>query len=213
MAVPVEKIGYARVSSSDQRLELQIDALKKAGVKEKFLFTDHASGSGLAFKREGLLTALKLLCEGDTFVVWKLDRLGRSVSELIKTLEIIRNKGANLQVLTQPIDTTTSHGKLFFHMVAAFAEFERDLIAERTRDGLAAAKRRGVSLGQKKKLTPAMLQKVVDLRRQGKSYVEIASTLSKNSKTKVSKSTLYSYKEQIEAMLPFDLEEVETDSN
>ncbi len=132
-------IGYARVSTMDQNPNLQIDALKSAGCER--IFTEKASGS---YKdRPELKAALDYLREGDTLVVWKLSRLARSMTQILKTAGDMSERGIALKVLTQNIDTTTPEGRLFFHMTAAFDEFQRELIVENTKAGLAAARKRG----------------------------------------------------------------------
>lgn len=132
-------IGYARVSTFEQTLDLQQDALNKAGCSQTF--TDTISGS--IADRPGLHDALLYLREGDTLVVWRLDRLGRSLKHLIETVTALHERGIGFKSLTENIDTTTSAGKLIFHVFGALAEFERDLIRERTQAGLAAARARG----------------------------------------------------------------------
>lgn len=133
------QVGYARVSTAEQKLELQEDALKNAGCKE--IFNDVASGAKT--KRSGLEEALAYLREGDTLVVWKLDRLGRSIQHLIQTIKELNSRKIGFKSLQENIDTTTSGGKLIFHIFGALAEFERDLIIERTQAGLKAARDRG----------------------------------------------------------------------
>src|SRR6266567_2152914 len=132
-------IGYARVSKTEQHLGLQVDALKKYGCIR--LFTDKQTGT--RFDRKELLAALDYLNEGDTLVVWRLDRLGRSLKQLIETAENLQKRTINLVSLTEHIDTTTATGKLFFQFIAMLAEFERNLISERTKAGLDAARARG----------------------------------------------------------------------
>src|SRR5664279_2810598 len=132
-------IGYARVSTDDQKAELQVDALKKAGCLK--VFTDKASGS-LANRPE-LDRMLDQLRPGDVVVVWRLDRLGWSLKNLIVLVEDLATKGVGFRSLSESIDTTTANGKLFFSIMGALAEFERDLIRERTNAGLAAARARG----------------------------------------------------------------------
>src|SRR5918911_1532771 len=132
-------IGYARVSTQDQTLDLQLDALKKEGC-EKF-YTDTASGAKA--EREGLEEALNYAREGDILVVWRLDRLGRSLRHLIETITLLNNRKVGFKSITENIDTTTSGGKLVFHIFGALAEFERDIIRERTTAGLNAARARG----------------------------------------------------------------------
>jgi len=128
-------IGYARVSTQDQTLNLQIDALNKIGCTR--IFTDTISGA--ATERKGLNEALTFLREGDTLVVWRLDRLGRSLKHLIETISLLQQRNIGFRSITENIDTTTSGGKLIFHVFGALAEFERDLIRERTQ----AARARG----------------------------------------------------------------------
>jgi DNA invertase Pin-like site-specific DNA recombinase len=151
-------IGYMRVSKADgsQTTDLQRDALLAAGVEPAQFYEDHASGRLDA--RPGLVAALKALRAGDTLVVWKLDRLGRDLRHLINTVHDLTERGVGLKVLTgqgAAIDTTTPAGKLIFGIFAALAEFERELIAERTKAGLAAARARGRRGGAPYKMTPA----------------------------------------------------------
>jgi DNA invertase Pin-like site-specific DNA recombinase len=133
------KIGYARISTGEQTLDLQLDALKQAGCAQ--LFQDIISGAKDA--RPGLAQTLSHLRTGDTLVVWKLDRLGRTLKGLIELMNDFHGRDIGFQSLTEQIDTTTPGGKLIFHIFAALAEFERDLIRERTQAGLAAARARG----------------------------------------------------------------------
>ncbi|SRR5579875_3028225 len=132
-------VGYARVSTHDQTLNLQKDALRTAGCER--IFEDTVSGA--AAERPGLDEALAFLRPDDSLVVWKLDRLGRSLRHLIETATALQQRGIGFKSLTEQIDTTTSGGKLIFHVFGALAEFERDLIRERTQAGLAAARARG----------------------------------------------------------------------
>src|ERR1700736_1608001 len=132
-------IGYARVSTADQNLDLQRDALKKAGSKR--VFSDQMSGARA--DRPGLAEALSHARQGDALVVWRLDRLGRSLPNLIEVVAELERRGVGFKSLTESIDTTTTGGKLIFHIFGALAEFERNLIRERTNAGLAAARARG----------------------------------------------------------------------
>src|SRR5437588_5627336 len=132
-------IGYARVSTQDQTLDLQKDALEKIGCTK--IFADVISGAKA--ERKGLQEALEYVREGDTLVVWRLDRLGRSLKHLIETITKLNNRKVGFQSMTEHIDTTTSGGKLFFHIFGALAEFERDIIRDRTKAGLASARSRG----------------------------------------------------------------------
>src|SRR6476620_9878700 len=159
--VPAPLIGYMRVSKADgsQVLDLQKDALLAAGVSERHLYSDTASGK--KDDRPGLASCLQALREGDTLVVWKLDRLGRSLRHLVNVVHDLTSQGIGLRVLTgqgAAIDTTTPAGKLVFGIFASLAEFERDLISERTRAGLASARARGRRVGRKPKMTPAKLR-------------------------------------------------------
>ena len=150
------KIGYARVSTDEQHLHLQRDALKKAGCRK--IVTD-TGVSGHLRKRDGLDRAMKHIKKGDVLVVWKLDRLGRSLGFLIDLMEQLKAKGAGFQSLSDDINTTTAGGKLIFHIMGALAEFEPGaLIIERTKAGLAAAKRRGKFPGRPQSLTPQQVR-------------------------------------------------------
>jgi DNA invertase Pin-like site-specific DNA recombinase len=147
-------IGYARVSTHDQTLALQRDALEKAECEK--IFTDQISGTKA--ERKGLEEALSHLRSGDTLVVWRLDRLGRSLRHLIDTITELNARGVGFKSLTENIDTTTSGGKLVFHIFGALAEFEREIIRERTQAGLQAARDRGKVGGRPKALTVKELQ-------------------------------------------------------
>ena len=152
----VMKIGYARVSTDEQNLDLQIEALTEAGCGR--IVTDKAqSGATVAETRTGFSEAMDLLGEGDTLVVWKLDRVGRSIADLIHLLKLFGDRGIEFRSLTDGIDTTTAGGRLVFHIMGALAEFERDLIRERTTAGLKAAKKRGKRLGRPPALTPTQI--------------------------------------------------------
>jgi DNA invertase Pin-like site-specific DNA recombinase len=142
-------LGYARVSTVDQNLALQRDALTEAGCTK--IFTEQMSGA--VRDRPALHDALEFARSGDTLIVWKLDRLARSMKQLIETVETLRLRGIGFRSLTEALDTTTAQGRLVFHMFGALAEFERSLIRERTRAGLAAARRAGRTGGRPPKLT------------------------------------------------------------
>lgn len=152
------KLGYARVSRIDQNLELQTDALRSAGVEQ--IFADKISGA--TARRDGLDELLRMARRGDCIVVWRLDRLARSQSHLIELAEIFKTAGVELISLTEAIDTTTPAGKLVFHLFGALAEFERNLIQERTHAGLEAARARGKCGGRKPVLDAAKM-KAIDL--------------------------------------------------
>jgi len=144
------KIGYVRVSDSEQTENLQLDALKLAGCD--VIYGDHGV-SGSIKNRKGLDEVLTGLTAGDTLVVWKLDRLGRSTIHLLQLLDDLRNRDVDFQAITQGIDTTTAVGRMLYGQLAVFAEFEREQIRERTKAGMAAAKARGVHIGRPSKLT------------------------------------------------------------
>lgn len=180
-------IGYARVSKNEQHLDLQRDALKKAGCHEKNIFTDKITGTKA--ERSGLTQALSHLREGDTLVVWRLDRLGRSLNHLIETVTNLQAQHIAFQSITENIDTSTATGQLVFHIFGALAEFERNLIRERTLAGLEAARARG-RLGGRPALTPtspkvAMAQKLYADKTNAVS--DICQTLN------ISRATLYRY--------------------
>ena len=152
-------VGYARVSTQEQTLALQQDALAQAGCEKTF--TDTVSGANA--ERPGLTEAFRFLRPGDTLVVWRLDRLGRSLKHLIETVRSLEAQGIGFKSLTEHIDTTTSGGKLVFHIFGALAEFERDIIRERTQAGLDTARSRGRLGGRREILTPkeiAMVKKL-----------------------------------------------------
>jgi DNA invertase Pin-like site-specific DNA recombinase len=177
-------IGYARVSTLDQTLALQQDALTAAGCEQ--LYTDTVSGS--VTERPGLTQALSHLRAGDTLFVWRLDRLGRSLPHLIETISQLQQRGIGFRSLQEQIDTTTSGGKLVFHVFGALAEFERDLIRERTHAGLAAARARGRVGGRPRKLTPKQVAQLRTLAAdKGNSVTEICQTFG------ISRKTFYRY--------------------
>jgi DNA invertase Pin-like site-specific DNA recombinase len=175
------RIGYARVSTYEQTLALQQDALTKAECSK--IFTDTASGAQI--ERKGLDDALSYVRKGDTLVVWRLDRLGRSLPHLITTLTSLEERGIGFKSLSENIDTTTSGGKLIFHIFGALAEFERNLIRERTQAGLTAARARGKKGGRPKTLTAKQVGIAQDLYEKGHPIAEICRTL------KISRATLY----------------------
>ena len=146
-----QKIGYARVSTDDQRLDLQEDAFHAAGITDDHIYEEYVSGA--ATKRPELQHCLKALRAGDTLVVWRLDRLGRSLKELLAINDELTRRGAKLLSLTEHIDTSTAFGKFTFEIIGAVAEFERNMTIERTRAGLAAAFAKGHRGGRKSKLS------------------------------------------------------------
>ncbi|MDK4739393.1 recombinase family protein [Rhizobium sp. CNPSo 3464] len=150
----MRKIGYARVSTNDQHLDLQLAALKAIACDH--IFTDQGI-SGSTFDRRGLVDALSSVGEGDMLVVWRLDRLGRSLIDLIRVINDLGNRGVEFRSLNEAIDTSTSGGRLTFHIMAAMAEFERSIISERTKAGMAAARSRGSLIGRRPALTPEQI--------------------------------------------------------
>lgn len=177
------KIGYARVSTDDQNLDLQRDALKATGCDKIFEDTE----SGAKANRPGLLAALEYARKGDTLVAWRLDRLGRSLPDLVVLVAKLESTGVQLESLQERIDTGSATGKLVFHLFAALAEFERNLIRERTNAGLAAARARGRKGGR-----PALAQDTIDAARRlmadsNNSAAWVCKTL------KISRTALYKY--------------------
>jgi DNA invertase Pin-like site-specific DNA recombinase len=167
------RIGYARVSTDEQSLDLQLDALKKAGCKR--IFTDKASATKAV--RPGLTDALSHLRGGDVLIIWKLDRLGRMVKGLVDLVADLQGRGVQFRSLTDGIDTTTPAGRFFFHVMASLAQMERELLAERTRAGLAAARRRGRLGGRKRRMTPGKVESARELLRSGMSPRDVAENL------------------------------------
>jgi DNA invertase Pin-like site-specific DNA recombinase len=179
-------LGYARVSTTDQQPQLQVDALTSAGCYRVFVET----ASGARSDRPVLAQVLDQLRPGDTLVVWKLDRLGRSLRHLVDTVTALADRGIGFRSLQEAIDTTTPGGKLVFHVFAALAEFERDLIRERTTAGLAAARARGHHGGRPPVLTPQKLKVAQEMYRSGEYTVAaIATTLG------VSRASIYRHLE------------------
>jgi DNA invertase Pin-like site-specific DNA recombinase len=156
-------IGYARVSTDDQNLQLQFDALKKAECER--IFSDKLSGASK--ERSGLAAAISQLRAGDVLVVWKLDRLGRTVKGLVDLVSELEGQGINLKSITDGIDTTSSAGRFFFHIMASLAQMERELAIERTRAGLEAAKKLGRVGGRKRLLSKTKLDSAKKLLRDG----------------------------------------------
>jgi DNA invertase Pin-like site-specific DNA recombinase len=168
-------VGYARVSTAEQNVDAQLEALRAAGVMEDNLY--YETGSAVKRSRPKLNLALMDAREGDTFVVYKLDRLGRSMRDLLTKMEDLEKRGIKFKSLTEGIDTTTPVGRLAFHMIGALAQFERDLIVERTKFGVAAAKRRGVPIGAPRKMTPGKVAKAEKHLKDGKSVAWTAGAL------------------------------------
>ncbi len=175
------KIGYARVSTDDQNPDLQLTALKGAGCEK--IFTDKATGANV--NRPQLTKCLKSMSEGDALTVWKLDRLGRSLRDLIILMDDLKARGVAFRSLTESIDTTTATGRAKWQIVGILAELERSLIQERTKAGRAAAVVRGVKMGRKPKLTPQQVAHARRLIGQGERPDTVAQSLN------VSRRTLY----------------------
>jgi len=174
------KIGYARVSTDEQILDLQLDALKAAGCEK--IFTDQGV-SGITKKRAGLSEALSSMGKEDVLVVWKLDRLGRSLGFLCELIDRLKEQGAGFHSLTDGIDTTTTGGKLVFHIMGSLAEFERDLIKERTKAGMKAAQKRGKHVGRPKSLSSGQVQHMKEMLDAGKTQAEVAELLGVSANT------------------------------
>lgn len=180
-------IGYARVSTEDQNLDLQRDALKQAGCEQ--IFEDTVSGA-LA-ERQGLARLVGILRPGDTVVIWRLDRLGRSLKNLLQLVEKLDHAQVGLRSLQESIDTTSSGGRLVFHLFGALAEFERNLIRERTKAGLSAARARGRQGGRPTLLTPTKRALALKLHQERNHTIEEICNM-----MGISKSTLYNYLNQ-----------------
>lgn len=176
------KIGYARVSTLDQNLDLQLQALKKAGCQKLF----REKVSGITRHRPEFQRMLEQVRQGDTVVVWRLDRLARSTRDLLNTMETLSDAGAKFLSISEPWANTTTHaGKMIMTVFAGIAEFERDLIRERTGAGREAAKKRGVQFGRPRKLNAEQVQLATELINQGKAVRDIARTF------KVHETTIY----------------------
>ncbi len=174
-------IGYARVSTQDQNLELQRAALRQVGCQK--VFEDQMGGASV--ERPGLAKAREMLREGDTLVVWKLDRLGRSVKQLVDLVGELHQQGVQFRSLTDAIDTSTASGRFFFHVMASLAEMERELIVERTRAGLEVARQLGRKGGRKPKMTESKIESARKLLASGIPPRDVAENLG------VSVPTLY----------------------
>lgn len=183
--------GYVRVSTKSQKLDLQVDAMLKEGVKPKNIFSDIASGA--KSERKGLDELMERLREDDTVLVWKMDRIARSLTHLVKLMESFNEKGVDFKSIQEAfIDTTSAHGKFVFTLFGAVAQLERDIIIERTRAGLESSKRRGVKLGRKSGLSEEAKQKAIVAERYYRdnklSITEIMKLIDVSSKR-----TLYKY--------------------
>ncbi len=166
-------VGYTRVSTQDQHLHSQIDALTAAGAEK--IFTDKITGK--TANRPGLTDCMKYLRDGDTLLVYSTDRLGRSMTDVVTIVSQLNEKGVEFKSLTEPFDTTTAGGELFFHICAAFAQMNGRIISERTRAGLAAAKARGRNGGRPTVMTPERIAVARRMRSEKETWETIASTL------------------------------------
>lgn len=166
--------GYARVSTSDQDAGLQFDALRRAGVEDGRIVTDHASGT--REDRPELTRLLDDLEEGDVLTVWKLDRLGRSVSHLVSVVDELGRRGVEFRSLTEALDTTTPGGRLLFHVMAAVAQFERELVVERTRAALAVAKAQNRQLGRPSNVNEHQFRLIHQMANAGTTHTVIAAS-------------------------------------
>lgn len=164
--------GYARVSTVDQDVAAQVDALRQAGVQPEHVVTDTASGARTS--RPGLDDLWPRMRSGDVLVVWKLDRLGRSLSHLVHAVEDLGERGIGFRSLTENLDTTTAAGRLLFHIIGAMAEFERELTRERTRAALASARASGKPLGRPSAVKPRQLQIIAEMHGAGQTQAAIA---------------------------------------
>jgi len=177
------RIGYARVSTTDQNIDLQLDALRKAGCER--IFEDQASG--LKSDRDGYAEVMKALKPDDTLVVWRLDRLARSMRDLTDTITVLHNRGIGFHSICEHIDISSAYGEFVLHILSAVAHFERALIVERTRAGMAAAKARGVKFGRAPALNGEELLEALYLIGKGQSVSKTAKQLT------IGRSTLYRY--------------------
>jgi DNA invertase Pin-like site-specific DNA recombinase len=169
----VSVIGYTRVSTQDQNLNSQIDALKAAGAEH--IYSDKSTGKNAA--RPGLVECMKFLRRGDTLLVYSTDRLGRSMTDVVTIVTDLGERGVQFKSLTEPFDTTTAGGELFFHICAAFAQMNGRIISDRTRAGLAAAKARGRHGGRPTVMTPERIKLARAMRAEKATWETVATTL------------------------------------
>ncbi len=164
--------GYARVSTEEQNLDMQIEALKRAGVERQHIYEDRKSGKNR--KRGGLQEVLAMMRRGDVLIVWRLDRLTRSLRDLLDLFDELQERGIELRSLHEQIDTTTPMGRFLFHLTGILAQFERELIAQRTTLGMETAKARGRRFGPPRKLTPEKLKEAMRFLKSGKRVADVA---------------------------------------
>ncbi|WP_104181964.1 recombinase family protein [Arthrobacter sp. B0490] len=189
-------LGYTRVSTSSQDAKLQLDALVAAGVQKRDVFADVTSGSRTAIERPGMKKLLEYANEGDTVVVWRVDRLGRSLIDVLNTVNLLRERGIFVRSLSDGIDPETSTGRLMLNMLATLAEYERELIVERVNAGLVAARQTGTQFGRPRldpKVIAAKLDVVADARAKGRTAEDAARLVG------WSRATLYRHQQAHEA--------------
>lgn len=199
-------VGYARVSTDDQNLDLQIDALTKYGVPRENIHEDKASGATI--ERPGFINMQKDIRAGDTLVIWKLDRLGRDLSQLMQTADFLRKRQTRLVVLQEAVDTATPMGRFMFGVMGAFAQLEREMIVERTKAGLLAARARGRVGGRRPTITPDQLETARRLMMDIAAGGEGLSARQAAKRVRISAATLYAYlRERAKGAETDDLEE------
>ena len=184
-------VGYARVSTIEQNLDMQVDALVRSGVPRRDVLVEKVSASNK--RRPQLDWALTQLRQGDTLVVWKLDRIARSLVDMLNRLRIIEDHGAGFKSLTEEIDTNTPAGKLMLHMLGALAQFERDLVVQRTKAGVAAAQARGGKFGQPMKLDKVRRAQCKQWKKDGMTVREIRDRVKSEFKISLSQQTVWKY--------------------
>ena len=190
-------LGYTRVSTASQDAQLQLDALVDSGVQKRDVFSDVTSGSRTAIERPGMKRLMDYIEPGDTVVVWRIDRLGRSLIDVLNTVNLLRDKGVKIRSLSDGIDPETTSGRLMLGMLATLAEYERELITERINAGIAAAKQNGTRFGRPP-VDPAVIAEKLDIaqdaRRKGRTAAEAASLVG------WSRATLYRHQQAARAL-------------
>ncbi|MBB1020149.1 recombinase family protein [Dietzia sp. E1] len=190
-------LGYTRVSTASQDAQLQLDALVDSGVQKRDVFSDVTSGSRAAIERPGMKRLMDYIEPGDTVVVWRIDRLGRSLIDVLNTVNLLRDKGVKIRSLSDGIDPETTSGRLMLGMLATLAEYERELITERVNAGIAAAKQNGTRFGRPP-VDPAVIAEKLDIaqdaRRKGRTAAEAASLVG------WSRATLYRHQQAARAL-------------
>ncbi|MCZ4541763.1 recombinase family protein [Dietzia maris] len=190
-------LGYTRVSTASQDAQLQLDALVDSGVQKRDVFSDVTSGSRTAIERPGMKRLMDYIEPGDTVVVWRIDRLGRSLIDVLNTVNLLRDKGVKIRSLSDGIDPETTSGRLMLGMLATLAEYERELITERVNAGIAAAKQNGTRFGRPPVDPAVIAEKLViaqDARRKGRTAAEAASLVG------WSRATLYRHQQAARAL-------------